>query len=469
MPSILSYFSIEGLHNRYTIKIPIRDNCLILVGDNGLYKSTVANFIFSFLTKQWDRILHYEFKSVSAVIDSKTFKFSKEELAKLQSEKDKITTLRSPNGTIIEFAMKKVASSENSDDRFPQQMLRQFEEMLKKHINEASSELPIDSQRLESSFTDTVLYLPTYRRSEQDLTSIVPELADSSDFKQAMKNWKRRSQSSGYIELVQFGMEDIEEVIERKIKAIRENWVDNIKNLLMGTFLQDIVQGTYRSINPSKINKLDDAALDTILNRIDQKILPKPQKKELQNIVDNIRSAPDYQIQEDTKVIVHFLTKLIDLHDNQEEKEKDVRAFVEVCNKYFEEAKLDYPSISLRKEVFYNDRSFNLFIRLLNGFPLTNDDEESRDVKMNMLSFGEKQIVSLFAHIYLSGSSSYFVIIDEPELSLSIPWQKHLLPDILASEHCNGLIAVTHSPFIIDNALDPYMCGLADCMEPFNA
>lgn len=43
---------------------------------------------------------------------------------------------------------------------------------------------------------------------------------------------------------------------------------------------------------------------------------------------------------------------------------------------------------------------------------------------------------------------------DEPELSLSIEWQKMLLPDIIDSGKCKFLLAVTHSPFIFDNDLD---------------
>ena len=82
-----------------------------------------------------------------------------------------------------------------------------------------------------------------------------------------------------------------------------------------------------------------------------------------------------------------------------------------------------------------------------------------------MLSSGEKQVVSLFSHIYLSGKKNYFVIIDEPELSISVLWQKRLLPDIL--KKCSGLIAVTHSPFIFDNELKRYAHSLEGFTEIF--
>lgn len=84
---------------------------------------------------------------------------------------------------------------------------------------------------------------------------------------------------------------------------------------------------------------------------------------------------------------------------------------------------------------------------------------------MAALSSGEKQIVSLFSHLYLSGQKNSFVIIDEPELSLSVPWQKRLLPDIL--NKCNGFIAVTHSPFIFDNELRTYVHSLEEYTTSF--
>lgn len=81
-------------------------------------------------------------------------------------------------------------------------------------------------------------------------------------------------------------------------------------------------------------------------------------------------------------------------------------------------------------------------------------------VGLNQLSSGEKQIVSLFSKIYLDQEQEFIVLFDEPELSLSIFWQRKLLPDILNSEKCNFLLAVTHSPFIFENELQKYAIGL---------
>jgi ABC-type polysaccharide/polyol phosphate transport system ATPase subunit len=54
MSASITQFRIQALHglNR-AIEIPIRDNRLVLVGENGTGKSTVANLIYYALTQQW--------------------------------------------------------------------------------------------------------------------------------------------------------------------------------------------------------------------------------------------------------------------------------------------------------------------------------------------------------------------------------------------------------------------------------
>ena len=57
------------------------------------------------------------------------------------------------------------------------------------------------------------------------------------------------------------------------------------------------------------------------------------------------------------------------------------------------------------------------------------------------------------------------VLIDEPELSLSVPWQKEFLVDIVGSGLCVGLVAVTHSPFIYANNLRKYATSMGELVS----
>ena len=113
--------------------------------------------------------------------------------------------------------------------------------------------------------------------------------------------------------------------------------------------------------------------------------------------------------------------------------------FLVKCSKYFTNSKLTF-----------NEKSKEFIILLRNG------EKKS----LSILSSGQKQIISFFFYLYFFNlNASPFIIIDEPELSISIDWQERILSDLLES-NCSGLVTATHSPFIITDSLKPYTEGL---------
>lgn len=110
--------------------------------------------------------------------------------------------------------------------------------------------------------------------------------------------------------------------------------------------------------------------------------------------------------------------------------------------------------------------------------------QNGKELNFNVFSSGEKQIVSLFAKLYLlplkdldwSNESKllenltnkkFWIIFDEPELSLSVEWQKNLLPDILESNRCEFLFVTTHSPFIFKNDLKFFTSDIRNYVSEF--
>lgn len=67
-------------------------------------------------------------------------------------------------------------------------------------------------------------------------------------------------------------------------------------------------------------------------------------------------------------------------------------------------------------------------------------------INSEALSAGEKQMLSFIA--YNAFYSDAIVIIDEPELSLHVDWQRQLFPILLSQQASNQFIIATHSPFI---------------------
>ncbi|MGE8213175.1 MAG: AAA family ATPase [Stenotrophomonas sp.] len=67
-------------------------------------------------------------------------------------------------------------------------------------------------------------------------------------------------------------------------------------------------------------------------------------------------------------------------------------------------------------------------------------------VNSEMLSAGEKQMLSFIA--YNAFYRDAIFIIDEPELSLHVDWQRQLFPTLLSQQTGNQFVIATHSPFI---------------------
>lgn len=67
-------------------------------------------------------------------------------------------------------------------------------------------------------------------------------------------------------------------------------------------------------------------------------------------------------------------------------------------------------------------------------------------ISSDLLSAGEKQMLSFIAYNGLNTDSVFFI--DEPELSLHVDWQRQLFSIMTEQQSTNQFILATHSPFI---------------------
>lgn len=79
-----------------------------------------------------------------------------------------------------------------------------------------------------------------------------------------------------------------------------------------------------------------------------------------------------------------------------------------------------------------------------------------REIKLDMLSSGEKHDFIMFYNLIFNNKNGGLVLIDEPEISLHVEWQETYLDKLLAICKMNGLQAIvaTHSPNIISSHYD---------------
>jgi predicted ATPase len=464
MAASLTQFRIEGLHGRRTIDIPIEDNRLVLVGENGTGKSTVANLIYYTLTQQWRRVREYKFSALQVTASAKTIRLKREDIDALHETqhltaqwrrhyppsvaRELYRSLLEHELAIAEPLDEVVLERLQDEVRVPERLRGMLEEIRKSTVSKLPKLLLEGLKSLATWDFGQFLYLPTYRRIEQDLESIFRGIEIEEKIREFRNRLKKRERTT-FIELVEFGMEDVDKTIQARMAQIKES-VRTGLGALTGTYLREVLRGLQDSADVSVLQSVDPNAFQSMFARIEETILPASDKRLLQKKIADISQG--YTLQPEDKVIAHFLSKLVSLYKKQQEDETDVQDFVRLCNAYL-----------TGKRFVYDDVKYEIYISQNQAD--SGEKEGTERLPLKALSSGEKQIVSLFSHMYLSGERKFFVVIDEPELSLSVPWQQRFLPDIMGTNRCTGLIAVTHSPFIWENDFERFVRALTEFIE----
>lgn len=103
-----------------------------------------------------------------------------------------------------------------------------------------------------------------------------------------------------------------------------------------------------------------------------------------------------------------------------------------------------------------NGKFQNKCVRLDEEKRLAAENQGSQRLPLDSLSSGEQHELVLHYDLLFRAAPNTVVLIDEPELSLHVGWQKKFLSDLTAIVALSGLDAVvaTHSPFIVGDRDD---------------
>ncbi len=452
----ITRFKISGLHGFKSLDLRFKDNTLILVGENGAGKTTVLRLLYYLLSGQWSAIARYQFDSLALTIGGNEHTLDYSDFGKSLEKINRQLLRRLPPivrrrvMTLLEQTKGRLPLPELETlcDQYgiPLDFLFDEIDLFGNSKKKGQSNLIKTMKEIQESLGAQLLYLPTYRRIEQELNLIFKGL-DERELTNRRRMPASRMTEETYVELVEFGMKDVESAILETRDELDKFARVNLNNLTFG-YLGDIVERKYKSVDLEPIRKASPKTINDILNRIQEPVLSQENKQHLSRIIQTVKddaTKNDATKDAHSQVICHYFTKLMAFHQDLEKKEAKIVSFCKVCNEYM-----------VDKDFEYDTSNFNF--KIVSKSPIA----QGREIKLQNLSSGEKQIVSLFSHLYLSGGKKYFVLIDEPELSLSVDWQRKFVSDIHKADFCSGLVAVTHSPFIYDNELRKYAHGLGE-------
>ena len=463
---LIEKFKINNLHNYYDVELNFKNDKTIYIGENGIGKTTILSMLYYLLDLNYERLSKYIFESLEIEFEGKkSVKITKSDIKHINSvvrsrkgrypkfivdelineiEQDEnlmneLLKLETTTDFIFNFELRKLYEKYSLLHNYPKPLIQELMVEVLERINPSGyMELIGYIEELKNKYK--ILYFPTYRRIEEDLRKLNIGPRNVAPGEEILN-----SKFSG--ELIHFGMEDVDHRIKELLNKISKETNESYNNMTSG-LLNTFSNG--ESIKISGEN-FDPEEVDIALSRLGDKITDETKSI----ILSKIRQG----VLHEDKYLDYLVSSILENYRTLADIDSRINDFNQRVNKYL-----------FRKKFYYNPQSLRLDIKRIDSneetiFKKSQDGEIVEDIiDLSNLSSGEKQLISTFSKIFLEDEKELVILFDEPELSLSVPWQEEFIYDISQASKCKFLLTVTHSPFIYRNLL-PYAEEIDKCIK----
>lgn len=440
---IIKEFFITNLYEERDIVITFDSPYRILVAENGYGKTTILNSFYALLSGNTSKLRKIKFDKIGIKFsDGDEVGFNKEEFNSdlLISEDDfflKYVERELGQDVVLELLAE---LRQNSSHRMhllptyqyieesldlPQDTMRDSLRGVLRSIRQNDDKVKARTRHkidnIKNKLKLKTLYLPTYRRVEEDIRAFS----------------RLRTKNSSSHNTINFGIADVKENIDKITSEILQSSAESFLRI-NGQILSQLIDG-FTISSDMRDSVSDPKSVRIVLDRIGKSFSDENK----QQVLDMIKNKSIYHDQ--NNALLYFVSSLLEVYKKQQENDEAIKNFSYYCNKYLVDKKIDYDESSVTVSI--------------------NRKKSGKPVEFESLSSGEKQIISLFSILYLQKKDNLAIFFDEPELSLSMEWQKTLLPDIIDSGKCKFLFATTHSPFIFENELQKNTVDLSEYIK----
>lgn len=417
---------VEGLHKRLNFKLNFKPGINIIYGRNGLGKTTLLHVIANLSEVDIDRFGHLAFSKIE-ICGSNGGK------VRLEKADDIISVFIDEQRTSYE----------------PGKGLSEIEQAtIRSIVGERSTYLPAFRSVLERMRESA--YNPYAERSRPEYDNLYREEAKA--FRGSQTEYAASRREGGVIE-------------SNVTKTLRcREWFGNFTPMVRYPSIADVTSGLTEEWGAAQvaIGKIEQKQFESAFAEIFSAIATGDEPAIQQDAgtlleqIKNLVAEDDSRVQGPTRMSAYL--RLVDIADKAGGNHKSYNNILQIYLDKLLERKRDREEILRPMNVF--QESVNVFLTD-KSFRIGNRSNTARDARMSKvfiepssgrpyglraLSSGERQIVTMLYSASRSLFKSGPLLIDEPELSLHVDWQRIILAEIEYQHQGRQIIACTHSP-----------------------
>ncbi|MBD2628667.1 AAA family ATPase [Trichormus variabilis] len=416
MPNYIKNIEIIGLHDRFDINQEFQSGINIIYAHNGAGKTNLIHCIANILNGDYSRFLYVNFFRIKVWFDD-----------------DNLVTIYNENNKLKKEPGIRVCVN---SDRRGILITEQVNELstLKNVIDDSEENLNNCDALYKQDYTQTKVLLPTaYFPAFRTMIEAWKSLEKNADLDKTT-NFSRKIFGDFLPKINYPSPQNIEQSLIYEVREIA-NKLSLFDRQIMSKLSVDFLFNSLTNNFNDDLEKYDDLI------------------KKIESLFKEIKTFPipqEYYI-----CSVEVYEKILDLKIDK--KLKQFRYFLKVYYGHLQKiaAKINVDYLNIHKYLsavnsFLEDKEVGIFIEKTNETnPLVKIkfSDGSLINGLDALSSGERQILTiLYSTIYMNNEK--LVLIDEPEISLHIDWQRRLLKTISDQLHGTQIIACTHSPII---------------------
>lgn len=427
---MIERFFVKKLFGIFDNEIVFKENGItVVVGQNGCGKTTMLNILAAIFSKNHSQLFQYKFEYIDLLISGHKLKIEPID-EYLEEEEITIKSLK----YYIDSQVLEKCYRENSKINSPAFWVRLIPSLRRRTGNllydMRNGEVLTLTEVIDTYFDD----LP--EETKNDIIAIPAEVYDLIGDLQIelittdrLKRLYRDDEYRRYEFVQKFAVDECSSELSINLKNVLSEYA-NLSQKLDEQFPSKILKSIKQH------NQFSEEELKENIQRIDEL-----RKKHI-----------------NAGVLEENNGRFLNVDVNAEKLDDSTAAILTI---YYQDMKMKLEflnGISDRIVLFKNmiKNKFNenkdIFIDKNNGITIK-QKPSNEEIELKYLSSGEQQEIVLLYNLILKGEKDKLILIDEPELSLNVGWQREFLDDMKKIVEINGfsILVATHSPQIIND------------------